>query len=72
MAEPDRPWRVIGFDTFAHEQYGLGLYQTRAEAMAAARAALANIQRTQPDAGEIQDDVGVVDPDGNSLPLDPA
>ncbi|NCP12467.1 MAG: hypothetical protein GW859_11095 [Sphingomonadales bacterium] len=73
MAE-DKPWRVVGFDTFAREEYGLGSFATREEAMAAARAQLAIIARNQPRdvAGSLQDDVAVVSPEGESVAIDPA
>ncbi|MCW3835092.1 hypothetical protein ACFQ1E_01450 [Sphingomonas canadensis] len=71
MAEP-RPWRVAGFDTFAREEYGLGRYATREEAIAAAREAMARIERNQPreTAGELQDQVSVYGPDGAFVPFD--
>lgn len=67
-------WRVVGFDTFAREEYSLGSFATRAEAMAKARAQLASIQQSQPReiAGALQDDVAVIAPTGESMPLDPA
>lgn len=66
-------WRLVGIDTFAREEYGLGSYPTRAEAMAAAHRRLAEIARQQPTetAGALQDGVAVIDPDGRSRPLDP-
>lgn len=66
-----RRWRVIGHDTFAHENYGLGWFHTREEAMAAARKAVAYIEYQQPNAGELQDQVTVYDPDDNYVPIDP-
>jgi hypothetical protein len=66
-------WRVVGFDTFAREEYGIGSYATREEAMTAARAKLAIIARNQPFevAGSLQDDVAVVSPEGESIAIDP-
>ncbi len=72
MAE-DSKWRVVGIDTFARENYGLGHFDTRAEAMAKARAQLAQIERNQPreTAGDLQDDVAVIAPDGTQVAIDP-
>jgi hypothetical protein len=65
-------WRVVGIDTFAREEYGLGRFPTRAEAMAAAHAHLARIARDQAGAGALQDSVAVIDPNDVQVPLDPA
>ncbi|MDR6852347.1 hypothetical protein J2Y54_001867 [Sphingomonas sp. BE123] len=72
MADAARMWRVVGIDTFAREEYGLGRFATRAEAMAAARDALTRIAMHQAGAGELQDSVAVIDADGVQVPIDPA
>ena len=72
MIDLPRRWRVVGIDTFAREQYGIGVFMTRAEAMAEARAALARIAVEQAGAGELQDSVAVIDPDGEQVTIDPA
>jgi len=65
-------WRVVGIDTFAREEYGVGRFATRGEAMAAAHAHLQHIALHQAGAGELQDSVAVIDPDGMQVPIDPA
>lgn len=73
MVDDTPMWRVVGIDTFAREEYGLGRYPTRAEAMAAAHAHLDKIDRTQPyaTAGDLQDSVAVIGPDGVQVAIDP-
>lgn len=65
-------WRLEGYDTFEGEGYSLpGTYDTEAEAEAAARARLADLEKMQPSAtsggqgfGGIQDRVYIVGPAG--------
>jgi len=64
------PWRVIGLDTFAGEEYRIAQYTTEAEAEAKARDYLEELERTQPTAQSggqtgIQDRVYVVGPGGS-------
>ncbi len=73
------PWRVGGYDSFAHEEYTFqGEYATEEEARAAAAEHLESIMRLQPKAnsggtpleGGIQDMVFVVRPDGSKYRFD--
>jgi hypothetical protein len=66
-------WKLQGYDTFAHEGYPLdGEFETENEAIAAAKAYLDDLERTQPSASSggqdgIQDQVYVIRPDGTSF-----
>ena len=71
-------WRLEGYDTFSDEEYPLGAYGvddykpsygSYEDALADARRRLAELNRTQPNAGGqapsgIQDRVYIVHPDG--------
>jgi hypothetical protein len=62
-------WRVIGWDTFAREDYPVSAHATEEEAKEAARQFLRDIERHQPSASSggqsgIQDRVYIVGPDG--------
>ncbi len=64
-------WRLLGYDTFSSEEYPLeGEYDTETDAIAAARARLAELEETQPSESSggqdgIQDRVFVIRPDGS-------
>ena len=65
---PSKKWRVMGWDSFAREDYFVSAHETEAEAQEAAARKMAQIERDQPDAGGppprgIQDIVSVVPPD---------
>ena len=72
---PVGTWRLQGYDTFACQPYPLpGGYTSEADAIAAARRRLAELEQEQPSEssggqGEdgIQDRVLVVQPDGTTL-----
>jgi hypothetical protein len=68
-AQMDKPWKVVGWDTFAREEYSVAAHATEEEAVLAAKAHYADIQREQPveqSGGQtgIQDQVYIVDPAG--------
>lgn len=64
-------WRIEGFDTFEGEGnpdafYPIpGEYDTKEEAEEAARKRVAENHKDNPGAGEIQDMVYIIDPDGD-------
>ena len=63
-------WRTEGFDTFSGDAYSFpGSYQTEREAVEAGKKQLKEIQKDQPDAGEIQDQVWIIRPDGKRYSL---
>ena len=67
---PKPGWRLVGYDSFADEPYPIaGIYATKAETQAAARAYEAKIERTQPraQAGNLQDKVYVLAPEQPDL-----
>jgi hypothetical protein len=63
-------WKLQGYDTFANEEYPIGGdFYTEADAVAAARAYLDDLERTQPSAASggqdgVQDRVYVIGPTG--------
>lgn len=63
-------WRLTGYDSFAREDYEIGLYATEADAMAAAGVEFTKLQETQPPKtsggpGGLQDRLYIVAPDGS-------
>ena len=65
------PWRLLGYDTFGREWYGIDEFASEAEAVAAAKARLKELDELQPaevSGGQdgIQDQVHVFRPDGTS------
>lgn len=70
-------WKLQGYDTFAGEDYPLkGEFATEAEAIEAAKARLAELERDQPSASSggqdgIQDRVYIIRPDGTSFRVMP-
>jgi hypothetical protein len=65
-----KPWRVVGFDTFAGELYPLSEHGTELECYRAAKEYLEELERTQPTEHSggpdgIQDWVFVVTPTGH-------
>jgi hypothetical protein len=69
----NRKWKLQGYDTFACEYYPLdGVFDTEADAIAAAQLYLAELEQRQPSASSggqdgIQDRVYVIRPDGTSF-----
>ncbi len=63
-------WKLVGYDPFSNEEYRIdGDFDTEADAVAAARAYLADLERTQPSAASggqsgVQDRVYVIRPSG--------
>ena len=63
-------WKLLGHDAFANEDYPIdGDFDTEADAVAAARAYLDDLERTQPSAASggqdgVQDRVYVIGPSG--------
>jgi 5-enolpyruvylshikimate-3-phosphate synthase len=70
-------WRIEGFDTFSSEEYPIpGDYSSEADAIAAAKAYLDELESTQPTSSSggqngIQDRVFVVSPDGSKFRIFP-
>ena len=66
-------WRLEGFDTFAGHSYPIaGRYRSKEQALKAARRELKRIERLQPSKASggqdgIQDQVYVVDPEGQRM-----
>jgi hypothetical protein len=69
MAAADKSrWRVVGWDTFASEEYPVSKHATEVEAKEAARQFLRDVEREQPSASSggqsgIQDQVFIIGPD---------
>jgi hypothetical protein len=65
-------WKLQGWDTFARHSYSIsGSYESEAEAVAAAKKKLKELERHQPTLrsggqGGIQDQVYVIGPDGQN------
>ncbi|HBB33515.1 MAG TPA: hypothetical protein DDZ80_13975 [Cyanobacteria bacterium UBA8803] len=71
-------WHIEGFDTFSSEEYPLPSdYSSEADAIAAAKAYLDELESTQPTSSSggqngIQDRVFVVRPDGSKFRIFPS
>jgi hypothetical protein len=70
IAPTEQRWKVIGRDAFAKEDYPVSTHAAEAEALAAAKAHYAEIQRDQPDSQSggqagLQDHVYILAPTGH-------
>ena len=67
--QSEKRWKVVGWDTFAREEYPDSTHATEAEAISAAKALFAEIQKDQPEGQSggqagIQDHVFIISPEG--------